>query len=350
LKLRTKAAAYGLAGLALAGAAIFSGSTLGLLTVGSSGILSVLLTDPPSVPNGVAAVYVSYSSIAVHATGPNDSGWVPFSGQGTIDTMKLVNLSQTISSGIVPALTYDMVEFNISEVQVAYMGSNYTATIASSKLVAPIVGGVEVSSSSPAAALIDIQPTILNLGSRSSPEFTMAAGAKALMIPSDEVNDSMKHVGSNYTLQGHDWFQTFEAHHFDHITVSVLSLTSGSFAFSVANGGSDPVTIRMVILTPLGQVQGPGEEGEGMMGSMAGSVFFTVQSDGTLRLVGGTPGEVGSFLGTGGYTLASGGSHTFSYAGSLASILGMSTLSSGGRYSLVLMGSDALASQTATVP
>jgi len=152
LKLRTKTAAYGIAGLALAGAVILSGSSLSLLTVGSSGILSVLLTDPPTVPEGVSAVYISYSSIAIHASEFNNSGWIAFSGRGTIDALKLVNLSETISSGVVPSLTYDLVEFNISSVEVTYVGENYTATVASEKLVVPIIGGVKVSSSNPSAA------------------------------------------------------------------------------------------------------------------------------------------------------------------------------------------------------
>jgi len=344
--LRTKAAAYGAAGLALAGAVIFSGSALGLLNVGSSGVLSVLLTDPPAVPGGVTGIYVTYSSIAVHATGPNDSGWVAFSGQGSIDTMKLVNFSQTISSGTVPALTYNMVEFNISKVQVEYAGTNYTSTVASGKLVVPIIGGVKVSSSNPAAALIDIQPTILNLGSQANPEFTTATGAKALQVPSDEVSDSMMNVGNTYSLQGHDWFQAFKTHHSDNVSISGLSLGSGSLSFSATNGGSDPATIRMVILTPLGQGQG---EGMGaMMSSMSGSIFFVVRSDGSLELANGATGDVGSYLGAGGYTLAPGGSQAFTFSGSITSILGRSAISSGATYDVVLMGTDALASQTVT--
>jgi hypothetical protein len=346
LKLRTRAAAYGVAGLALAGVVIFSGSALGLLSASSSGILSVLLTDPPSVPSGVSAVYVTYSSIAVHASGFNDSGWVSFSGGGTIDTMKLVNFSQTISSGVVPSLTYDLVEFNISNVAVDYMGTNYSVTVASGKLIVPIVGGVKVDSSNPAAALIDIQPTVLNLGDQTSPSFTMAAGAKALQVPSDEVSDSMRHVGNNYSLEGHSWFQTFKQHHSDDLTVSGLVLASGTFSFSVANEGSDPATIRMAILTPIAQ-----GEGSGMMtGSAPNSIFFVVQPDGSLRLVNGTPGQVESFLGLGGYSLAAGASHSFSFTGTITSLLGKHGISSRSQYNVVLIGSETVGSQMVTAP
>ena len=344
MKLRTKAAACGVAGIALAGAVIFSGSALGLLNISSSGILSVLLTDPPSVPSGVSAIYVTYSSIAVHAAGLNDSGWISFSGTGTIDTLKLVNLSQTITSGVVPSLTYNLIKFNISNVEVDYLGTNYSVNIASSKLVVPIVGGVKVDSSNPAAALVDIQPTVLNLGDQTSPNFTMATGAKALQVPSDEVSDSMKDVGSNYSLQGHSWFQTFKSHHADNLTVSGLSLSSGAFSFSLANQGSDPATISMAILTPTAQGEGSGM----MMGSMPNSIFFAVQSDGSLRLVNGTPGQVESFLGSGGYTLAAGASHSFTFTGSITSLLVKHGVSSGSQYDLILVGLETLGVQTVT--
>jgi len=344
LKLRTRAAAYGVAGLVLAGAVIFSGSTLGLLSTSSSGILSLLLTDPPSVPSGVSAVYLTYSSIAVHASGFNDSGWVSFSGAGTIDTLKLVNLSQTISSAVVPSLTYDRVEFNISEVEVEYLGTNYTVAVASSNLVVPIIGGVTVDSSNPAAALIDIQPTVLNLGDQFNPSFTMAAGAKALQVPSDEVSDSMRNVGNDYSLEGHSWFQTFKQHHSDDLSVSGLALASGMFSFSVANAGSDPVTIRMAILTPIAQGEGSGM----MMGSAPNSIFFVVPPDGSLKLVSGAPGQVESFLGSGGYSLSPGASHSFSFTGTITSLLGKLGVSSGTRYSVELAGSENFGTQMVT--
>jgi uncharacterized protein DUF4382 len=346
LKLRTRAAAYGLAGLVLAGVVIFSGSELGLLSTSSSGVLSLLLTDPPSVPNGVTAVFVTYSGIQVHATGLNDSGWVSFPGQGTIDTLKLVNLSQTISSGSLPSLTYNMVQFEITKVTVTYMGANYSAAVASGKLVVPIVGGVKVSSSNPAAALVDIQPTILNLGNQTGPSFTMATGARALQVPSDEVSDSMREVGNSYSLQGHSWYQDFSHHQTDNLTASGLTLSASSFSFSAANTGSDALTLRMVILIQAGQNQN-GDSGMGMFSnSMANSVIFIVQSDGSLKLVSGTPDAVGTLLQGVGYTIAGGASHSFTFTGTITSLLGKHMITSGSKYNVALMGSDVLGTQT----
>jgi hypothetical protein len=342
LKLRTRVAAYGVAGLALAVALIISGSSLGLLNVGSSGILSVLLTDPPTIPEGVSAVYVTYSSVAVHASGFNNSGWVAFSGEGTIDTLKLVNLSQTISSETVPSLTYNLVQFNISNVTVTYRGANYTAAIAPGRLVVPIVGGVRVSSTNPAAALVDIQPTVLNLGNQTDPDFTITTGAKALQVPLDEVSDSMRNIGNNYPLQGHDWFQAFKTHHSDSLNITGFALTANSFSFSAANVGSDPITIRMVILTPVAQGEEPGT----FVSPMTDSIFFTVRSDGSLGLVNGPLGQVETSLGLGGYTLVGGAVHSFSFSGTVTNVFGKHGVYSGLRYSVMLMGSETLSGRT----
>ena len=184
--------AYGIAGLVLAGAVIFSGSALGLLNASSSGVLSVLLADPPSVPDGVSAVYLAYSGIAVHAEGfGNNSGWVSIPGQGTINSTELfsLNLSQTISNAVVPSLTYNLVALDITGASVDFMGINYSATVNTGRLTVPFEGGLKVNSSSLAAGLIDIQPTILNLGTPSNPNFTLAAGAKALQVQSGDVYD-----------------------------------------------------------------------------------------------------------------------------------------------------------------
>lgn len=342
LKLQTKAAAYAMAGLVLAGTVIFSGSALGLLNFGSSGVLSVLLTDPPSVPDGVSAVYITYSNLAVHASGFGDSGWVTIPGGGTIDTMKLVNLSQTISTGSIPSLTYNLVAFNISSVKVDFMGKNYSATVSSGRLVVPIVGGLKVNWSNAAAALVDIQPTVLNLGSQSDPQFTIAAGAKALQVPSGDVNDSLKLVGHRFSLEGRGWFQSFNADHSDILASSGLTLTASSFSFSATNGGSDPLTIRMVLVTPDPQ----GGRAGGALGSVSSSAIFAVESDGSLKLLTGTSGQIASLLGASGYSLAAGATHHFSYSGIITSLVGNHGISSGASYYVVMIGSETLSVQT----
>jgi len=341
LRLRTRVAAYGLVGLVIAGTAIFAGSSMGLLGSNSLGTLSVLLTDPPSVPDGVTAVYITYSDIAVHASGFGDSGWVDVQGSGTIDTLGLVNFSRTISTAEVPVLTYNLVAFNISSTTVDYMGRNYTVGVNSGRLTIPFVTALKVNGSIPTAALVDISPTVLNLGSPGSPSFAMAAGAKALQVPSIEVEDSMKTVGNEFSLQGHSWFQSFTASHTDNLTLSGFALTSNSFSFSASHPGPDAITLRMVVVTQ----DPPKPKAGAALNSVATSFDFAVGADGSLSLLSGAPGVVGQ-LQTPGYTLAGGATQRFSYSGGIATLLGGNGITAGTAYDIVVIGSETLAVQT----
>ena len=342
MRLRTKAAAYGISGLILASAVVFSGSALGLLGTPSSGLLSVMLTDPPSVPDGVTAVYISYSGIAVHAEGFGDGSWVAVSGAGTVDTLKLINLSQTISSAVIPSLTYDVIRLNITGASVEFMGKNYSAQVNSGAVTVPLLGGLKVNSSTPAAALIDIQPTVLNLGTQIGPDFNMAAGARALQVPSWEVGNSLKDVGSTFNLQGNGWFNSFTSHHSDTLNSNQPTLTADSLSFSETNGGDDPLVVRMVMVTPA--IHGGGSFGP--LDSVASGIVFSVSSDGTLALLSGSPNQVGSLFGDRGYTLAPGATFQFTYSGTLTSLLGGSGITEGASYYVTVIGSETLSVQT----
>lgn len=342
LKLRTKAAAYGVAGLAVAGVVIFSGSVLGLLGPSSPGNLSVLLTDPPNVPVGVTAVYVSYTDVTVHARGFGDSGWVPVHGSGTIDTMKLVNLSQTISSDMIPSLTYDQIALTITGATIEFDHENYSTAVSTSRLVVPIVGGLTVYTSKPAAALVDIQPTVLNLGNGSNLSFALTAGAQALQVPSDDVNQSTGVMGHQASLTGHGWFESFKAGYSTNPS-SAAVLTPDSLSFTIQNNETNPITIRMIMVAPSTT---RGEDGA--LNSIVNNVVFAVQPDGSLQLLSGPPGQVQSYLEGQGFTLAAGASQQFVYSGTLTTLLQGHGVAAGTTYYIVVVGDGTTSVQTLT--
>lgn len=342
MRIRTKAVAYGLAGLAVAGAVIFSGTALGLLGAQGPGFLSVLLTDPPSVPVGVTAIYITYSAVAVHASGFGDSGWVSVSGEGTIDTTTLVNLSQTISSGSIPTLDYNQVRFTISNVSVEFMGKNYSASVSPDVIEVPITGGLKVNASSPAATLIDIQPTVANLGDQFQPSFTMATGAKALQMPSSDVDSSTNEVGHQASLVGHDWYDSFRSKNSINLTVSGLALSRSSLAFSATNGGTDPLTVSTVVIAP--SLNG-GDEGAAL-GSVSNGAAFSVQSDGSLILLGRTSGQAMASLGGSGYSMAPGSTYEFGFSGAITNVFGNRGITAGTSYYVIVMGLGTLNVET----
>ncbi|MDG6902933.1 MAG: DUF4382 domain-containing protein [Nitrososphaerota archaeon] len=342
MKIETKTAAYGLAGLAVAGAVIFSGSALGLLNVQASGLLSVLLTDPPTVPTGVTAIYITYTDVAVHAAGFGDSGWVSVAGHGTIETMSLINLSQTISSGAIPALDYNQVRFTISNASVGYMGKNYTAAVGSGMIEVPIVGGLKVNSSSPAATLVDIQPTVANLGGQARPSFTIAAGARALQVPSAQVDQSTKTMGHRESLEGHSWYNSFKSTGSTNLTMSGLTLSANSFSFFATNSGTDPLVVRTIVIAPSQKGQGE----ESALGSVVNGAAFAVQPDGSLTLLTGNPGQAEALLDGSGYSIAPGSAQQFSYSGAIANIFGNRGITAGTSYYVIVMGQGTLGVET----
>lgn len=346
MRVQTKAFAYAVGALALAGAVIFSGSTLGVFPTGissfnpsASAALSILLTDPPSVPEGVTAVNITYTGVAVHPTAfPSGSGWIQVGGHGTLDTLRLVNVSQTISSSNVPTGAYNLVAFTVSAATVEFDGSAYNATINSGKLVVPIIGGLLLNQSRPAAAVIDIQPTVLNLGTQTSPQFAIATGAKAFQVPSGEVVPEMKTIGYKFTLSQKPWFHSFQVGHQAVLNASGTTLTQNSFKITVSNPTSDSVSIRMIIISTSA-------EGKGAHAGLGGSVMFAVGSDGSLQPVTishgtgmGTMMQLQSVFTGSGYQLTSGASHTFSYSGNINTLLSSRSIGPGSQYLVIVLG------------
>lgn len=349
MELRTKAATYGMAGLIAAGVLILASNSLGILSEVSSGALAIMLTDPPTVPDGVSAVYLSYSSLAVHVSGLGDSGWVATGSHGTIETLGLVNLSQTISTGTVPSLSYNLLSLTITGANVTFLGMNYTATVSSGKLTIPIVGGLRVDSSNPAAAVVDLQPTVLNLGNQTDPDFALSAGAKAVQVPPGQVVEPMLHLNNKSSLKGRGWYDSFAARQPDVVAKTGIALTSHSLTLNVTNSGPDPVDIRMVIVTS----ETPSMKPKGLQASLADSAVFVVEPDHSLQLLTGGTGDRGhtalrSALEGTGYVLAAGATVTLSFSGLITEFSSTSGLTAGATYYVVVLGSHTLSVQPVT--
>jgi len=343
VKVSSRAALYGAAGIGLAGLVIFSGSSFGLLDLASSGTLSVLLTDPPTVPDGVSAVYVTYSNIEVHAVGSEGSGWVSVAGHGTVDTMKLVNLSQSISTGVVPTLAYNQIALNITGAVVEFNGRNYTAAVALERLVVPIDGDLRVNSSSPAAALVDFQPTVINLGTESSPDFTLTSGARALQVPGSAAREFLR-VGTVLDLVGRGWYQSFAANRSEELGITNVAVGTGTFSVTISNPGAEPYTVRLITVSPDTQGARPST----VLGSLINSVVFVVDQDGSLTQAAGGSGQLRTALGSSGFTIPSHSSHTFTFSGTLATLVPRAEVSKGSSYFVVVFGSESPLVETAT--
>ncbi len=353
---RKRALTYGIGALALAVGLIISGNASGFIQVsnsrlnpGSPSVLSIMLTDPPVVPGGVTAVYITYSDLEVHLIGPGGSGWVDAGATGTIETLALVNLTQTISTSSVPSGTYNLILFNVSAAKVEFEGTNYSATVNSGRLLVPIVGGLELNSSKPGGVVIDIQPTVLRIGNQSDPSFVITTGAKALQIPWGEVTNAMHHLGFRVALGEHPWFRYFIMNHPGQMTVTGATLSASSFSFTLTDSTSVPATVRFVVLSP------PSAGGrDGRPVSLVNSIVFLFGADDSIRSLnvnhtkGYTMADIRSALATSGYLLGAGASANFSYAGRISTLLSRSGVVSGSQYQLTVIGNHTLAVATVT--
>jgi len=317
------------------------------------------LTDPPRVPSGVTAIYAYYIGLAVHGS----DGWKPVTAAGEIELMGTVDIAQTLASASVPTGSYDAIRFQVTSALVTFDGANYTATVQGGQLTVRIVGDASVSSSQPAAAIIDIQPTVINVGSESSPQFVLWAEARAFPVPSPEVSTNIQSQGHRFSLTGFGWWDSDLAAASSSLRLSGVSLTSSSLSLTVASSGSSDTSLKMIVISganlSLG-MSGP----EAVPSAETGSAVFIVLDNGTLvqfRPLLGISTPMGSGvdqesvfddLMMAGYNLTGGSSVHLSYSGPIELSFGLMTpphgISSGTDYWVTVIGDNAIVSAEVT--
>ena len=333
-------------------------SSQGLAAVGQ-GVLSVLLTDPPRVPYGVSAVYIYYIGLAAH----DGKGWLPIQEAGGIELIGTVNSALTLSSATVPAGTYDSIRFEVTSAVVTYQGVNYTAIVQGGKLAVRIVGGAVVSASQAAAALIDIQPTVINVGTPVSPQFVLWAQAQAFQVPPTQAAGAVETEGHRLSLSGAGWWDQDRTMASISLTMSDVSLSANSLSFNVKDSGSSGTYLKLVVVSASSFT--PGAAGEGSVPvAITSSAVFVVLENGTLVQFlpllhaamplnrGESQGSVFDALLLAGYNLTAGASASFSYSGTIELSFGLLSqpqgITSGTTYWVTVIGDDAVATTAVT--
>jgi hypothetical protein len=291
-----------------------------------TGMLSILATDPPQVPTGVSAVYMTYDKVQVHQAGFDPlHGWITINTSATIDAMSLVDVGQTLATAAVPNGTYDKVTLHITSVMVTYNGSTYGAAIASNDYTAVVTGGLQVSSSQNGAVMVEIQPLVLNVASGGSPAFVFNAAMNAITITPIDLSAEMTHPGWRMDLTNVSWWMHFQASLTSSLSITAAQLTNSSFSVTVKNTGNTVQTLRMVVLSaPTGPVVNPPRPMPYyILPGLGGSLSFAVTSSGALQLLPPTDMAMNitkymaPIFVQGGYALQPGASVTLTYAGAL---------------------------------
>jgi hypothetical protein len=319
----------------------------------------------------VTGVYVTYGNVAVHVSGAGgQSGWTETNTTGSLDLLKLVNVSTTIATARVSSGVYDALRFNISSAQVTYNGKNYTAFVPSAMLSVRIPGGIQVNSVNKSAMIIDMHPTVVNIGSKSTPEFIVNAAASVHGLPIYAVTDQIERIGFKMQLGGLSWWKQIGEQYTANIQITSAALSSSSFSVTVENTGTTPVNLSAVSVTPVGSECAPSVQNQeehrmwGMPECFTGSAFFIVQDNGTLTSLStllpvhfmpyshSEAPRFGIFANQG-YQLAPGQSVMLTYSGSITLGFAMGEMQAtgpvaGDQYAVTLAGREALA-QTVVV-
>ncbi len=302
-----------------------TGSQGGTSPEATLGTLSILVTDPPQVPEGVTAVYMTYSDLAVHATSNDLShGRIDLNVTGTIEASELINVSQTIASAKVPTGSYDLVRFNISSVAVTYDNLTYPATVSASSFTASFVGGLQVNGTQACAALVDLQPLVINAGTATSPQFVFGLTMDALGISNESVTPDVSSMGFRMDLGNQSWHQSFSANVTRSLEIDSATLTNDSLSLTVTNTGNETQALRFVIVTPSLFATGSHTmQPMYMLPNFFVSMVFAVEPNGSLEpVLPETPQPaaataISSWLVGGGLNLTAGASVTLGYHGTL---------------------------------
>jgi hypothetical protein len=304
--------------ITLVSAAILSPGLLGSKGTGSGttaqsgmGTLAVMLTDPPTVPNGVTALYATYNNLEVHVSDAgNQSGWYDLNSSGQINLMSIVNVSQIISSSTLPSGEYNWLRFNITSALVTYNGANYTALMVENAegthiLTVPIVGGVQISSQTTSNAVLDLTPTVLLLGNSSSPTFAFVGAARAYTLPAQSIPRTTLAVGQRFDLSSVAAY----IQHKTRFEISSATLTPNSLSVTVDNTGNTSIVFRLVSVSATTSQHG------GFQPLYSTSAVFAVEPNQSLTPLSGTRLQLIKTVAAAGFLVAPGTSATFTFSG-----------------------------------
>lgn len=264
--LKYTAAALGIAAIIIISSTLYLNGTIGTnQAAGTSSRLVIQLTDPPTVPRGASSLNLSYSSISLLVGEPASVGQlttktVTVNSGGTLDLLKLQNVSQTIALASLPngtmiysfALTVTKVSIDVngtkSTVVLATGGDTLTVTLARPSEVQ----GTDI-------ALLQLNPVVVDTPSG----YQMIPSAVGIIRAEGQGEQNQEQVGSQQTLTNEDHNQLEQAQGNLTAKLTALSVSGNSTTITVQiqNTGNASVAVAAIGIhgnfTVLGNPCGP---------------------------------------------------------------------------------------------
>ena len=227
-------------------------STASLLS-GPTGVLGVSLTDPPTLPPSVTNVFITYSSIQVHlVSAGNSSGWYTVASSGSIDLLKVINVSLTLGSSEVVTGEFNLIAFNITSAAVTVNGVNQTAYVPADRINVPILGGVSVTKGNSSGVLVDLSPEVVPYQNGTSISYALVPAAKSLPIPPNVWNINLENKGSEIAqIQNQSWIQQS----LGKVVVTGIKITPNVFSLTVKNTGKTNASFSSIAIGAVTRTQ-----------------------------------------------------------------------------------------------
>jgi hypothetical protein len=319
---------YGLAAMLVAVvviAAVLVANPLSSLAPGqksASGSFLVMLTDPPTVPAGTTILNLTYSNVTLHVIYTDGlSGWLSLNAAGTVDLLKLQNVSQTIGSASIPiGSTVDKIEFTIVSVDANVSGIVYPVTALSNTLLISIANSKVNDTLS--GVLVDFNPTLVMIQATNATTgavvdyFVLVPSATATIVTS--LSRAQVKVGTIVELGQNDrekLVRVVESFSQDLIIADAsLSVNGNVTSLNVTLKNEGPVSFRISGLTLHGDFNVTWG-GSTMMGekTLLGTIPFKVNGTSLVPLLGADT----SSMVTHGLTLKPGHNVTLTFSGVL---------------------------------
>jgi hypothetical protein len=211
--------------------------------------LVLQLTDPPYVPNGMQSLNITYSSIQVHILGVNVSKWVQVNETGTVDLLKILNLTKTIGTVVVPMNSLvDQIKFNITSANITVNNTSYGVTLPNKQISVHISGRSMVNGTS--ILLLDLSPTVVTILTSNTTIFVLVPSVRAIIVPKIGLTVNVTHIGAVAKINESMLERLEETRPNITITSAILSTVNSitQVSITVKNNANRSVELRNILV------------------------------------------------------------------------------------------------------
>lgn len=249
--LKYTAAALAVAAIIIVSSTVYLGSQVNSgFGSGAPSKLVIQLTDPPVVPRGTSSLNLTYSSVALLVGEPATGGMqttktVVVGTSGTLNLMKLQNISQTIALTSLPNGTavYSFA-FTVSSISVDINGTKSPVTLATGGDTLTVTLAKPSTIEGTDIALLQLNPVVVSTPGG----YQMIPSAVGIVRSEGQGEQNQEQIGSQQSLTSGDAHQLEQAQGNVTATLTELSVSGNdtTVTVQVRNSGNSSVVLNAI--------------------------------------------------------------------------------------------------------